>query len=170
MHDSQSSCVRDFGKKSLERTRYPQTLRACFECMENGFVCLDGESEGVVAGLAHAHWAPTRSVQMIHASVVPYPCPQLQNEEVKCTSRNTHKPVDRNWQRLNLSVVHNGRDTLLTSLLDRWRSKSRFRHDEKVLRTNAYLEPDLACSCVLRDVHITSSFCSCWRGYGTTLA
>ena len=62
--------------------------------MENGFVCLDGESEGVVAGLAHAHWAPTRSVQMIHASVVPYPRPQLQNEEVKCTSRNTHKPVD----------------------------------------------------------------------------
>ena len=53
-------------------------------------MCLDGESEGVVAGLAHAHWAPTRSVQMIHASVVPYPRPQLQNEEVKCTSRNTH--------------------------------------------------------------------------------
>ena len=56
-------------------------------------MCLDGESEGVVAGLAHAHWAPTRSVQMIHASVVPYPRPQLQNEEVKCTSRNTHERV-----------------------------------------------------------------------------
>ena len=57
-------------------------------------MCLDGESEGVVAGLAHAHWAPTRSVQMIHASVVPYPRPQLQNEEVKCTSRNTHERVN----------------------------------------------------------------------------